>query len=202
LLKIIGLMRREIVKGQTILEISRKLKIGYRPAYMHIANMEKEGIIKIERIGNAKQSTLNLENAKTRHLLGEIDILRKEELFKENPKLRAVIESLISKLTEKFISRIHSVVLFGSYAKGAATKQSDIDLLFIVSNLKNKSLREAIERESASYQYSHNIKVSPLIADIEEFKKMLKSKELNIGKETREYGISLYGHEIFWRIAA
>ena len=202
MLKIIGLMRREIVKGQTILEISRKLKIGYRPAYMHIANMEKEGIIKIERIGNAKQSTLNLENAKTRHLLGEIDILRKEELFKENPKLRAVIESLISKLTEKFISRIHSVVLFGSYAKGAATKQSDIDLLFIVSNLKNKSLREAIERESASYQYSHNIKVSPLIADIEEFKKMLKSKELNIGKETREYGISLYGHEIFWRIAA
>ena len=74
--------------------------------------------------------------------------------------------------------------------------------MFIVSNLKNKSLREAIERESASYQYSHNIKVSPLIADIEEFRKMLKSKELNIGKETREYGISLYGHEIFWRIAA
>lgn len=202
LLKIIGLMRKEIGKGQTILEISKKLEIGYRPAYMHIASMEKEGIIKVEKIGNAKQSTLNLENVKTRHLLGEIDILRKEELFKENPRLRAVIESLISRLTEKFISRIHSVVLFGSYAKGTATKQSDIDLLFVVSNLKDKSLREAIERESASYQYSHNLRVSPLITDIDEFKKMLKSKELNVGKETREYGISLYGHEIFWRIVA
>ncbi len=74
--------------------------------------------------------------------------------------------------------------------------------MFIVSNLKNKSLREAIERESASYQYSHNIKISPLIVDIEEFKKMLKSKEFNVGKEAREYGISLYGHELFWRIIA
>ena len=102
--------------------------------------------------------------------------------------------------TEKFISEIHSVVLFGSYAKGKATKQSDIDLLFIVSNIKDKGLRDAIERESANYQYSYNIKVSPLITDIGEFRKMLKAKELNVGKETKECGISLYGHEIFWRI--
>ena len=124
---------------------------------------------------------------------------RKEELYKENPRLK-IVDGLISKLTEKFMSEIHSIVLFGSYAKGTATKQSDIDLLFIVSNIKDKILRESIERESASYQYSYNIKISPLITDIEEFKKMLKSKELNVGKEIKEYGISLLGHEIFWRI--
>jgi len=90
--------------------------------------------------------------------------------------------------------------LFGSYAKGTAAKQSDIDLLFIVSSIKDKNLRESIERENASYQYSHNIKISPLITDIEEFKKMLKAKELNVGKEIKENGISLYGHELFWRI--
>ena len=106
----------------------------------------------------------------------------------------------ISKLAEKFISEIRSIVLFGSYAKGTAKRRSDIDLLFIVSDLKDKSLRDSIERESASYQYSHNIKISPLITDIEEFKKMLKSKELNVGKEVKESGISLYGHEFFWRI--
>ena len=107
---------------------------------------------------------------------------------------------MISRLIEEFISEIHSVVLFGSYAKGTAAKQSDIDLLFIISDLRNKNLREAIERESVSYQYSHNIRISPLITNIEEFKKMLKSRELTVGKEVKEYGISLYGHEIFWRI--
>ena len=200
LLKIIGLMRSKLDEGLTILDISKKLKIGYRPAYNHITEMEKEEIIKVEKVGNAKKCSLNLENAKTRHLLEEIDLERKEELYQKNPKLKQIVEGLISKLTEMFISEIQSIILFGSYAKGTATKQSDIDLLFIISDIKDKNLRESIERESASYQYSYNLKVSPLITNIEEFKKMLKDKELNVGKETKEYGISLYGHEIFWRI--
>ena len=200
LLKIIGLMRSKLDEGLTILDISKKLKIGYRPAYNHITEMEKEEIIKVEKVGNAKKCSLNLENAKTRHLLEEIDLERKEELYQKNPKLKQIVEGLISKLTEMFISEIQSIILFGSYAKGTATKQSDIDLLFIISDIKDKNLRESIERESASYQYSYNLKVSPLITNIEEFKRTLKDKKLNVGKETREYGVSLYGHEIFWRI--
>ena len=202
LLKIVRLMRSELDRGLTILEISKKLKIGYRPAYNHINSMEKEGIVKIVKVGNAKQCSLNLGNAKCRHLLEETDTLKKEEIYKKNQKVRAVIEGLISKITKDFISDIHSIVLFGSHAKGTATKASDIDLLFIVSDLNNRKLREAIERESASYQYSHNLKVSPLITDINEFKKMLKSEELNVGKEARKYSISLYGSEMFWRLVA
>lgn len=200
LLKIIRLMRMKLFRGLTILKISKQLKIGYRPAYNHITEMEKEGIIQIEKIGNSKQCKLDFTNPKTRHLLESLDITRKEEIYKGNPKLKAIIENLISKLTENFISEIHSIILFGSYVKGTATKQSDIDLMFIVNDLKNKKLREAIERESASYQYSHNTKISPLITDIKELKKMLKAKELNVGKEVKEYGISLYGHEMFWRV--
>ena len=202
LLKIIGLMRTRLDRALAILGISKQLKIGYRPAYNHITEMEKEGIIQIEKIGSSKQCRLNLQNPRTRHLLESLDMERKEEIYAKNPKLKAIAESLISKLTEKFISEIYSIVLFGSFAKGTAAKQSDIDLLFIVDNLKNKRLRDSIERESASYQYSHNIKISPLITDIKELKKMLNAKELNVGKEAREYGVSLYGHEMFWRLIA
>lgn len=202
LLKIVGLMRQGIDKGLTIMGISKRLKIGYRPAYLHISEMEKEGIITVVKIGNSKECKLNLENTKTRHLLQELDIRRKEQMYNKNPKFKSVIEDLILKLTEKYISEILSIVLFGSYAKGTANKQSDIDLMFIVNNLTDKNLRDAIERECASYQYSHNIKISPLITNIEEFKKMLNSKELNVGKETKEFGISLYGHELFWRVIA
>src|SRR3989344_3237443 len=192
LLKIIELMRKNIALGRTISEISRLLKIGYVPTYNHINEMEKEGIINVLKIGNAKQCKLNLENTKTKHLLQELDIKKQ--------KFKAILESLISKLTKKYLSELLSIVLFGSYAKGTANKQSDIDLMFIINDLKDKNLRETIERECASIRYSHNIKISPLMTNIEEFKKMLKEKELNVGKEVREYGISLYGHEIFWRI--
>ena len=202
LLRIVGLMRTNLDKGLTILEISKKLKIGYRPAYNHIISMGKEGILNIETVGNAKQSFLNLNNPKCRHVLEELDSIKEEETYKQYPKIKAVIESLISKLTDAHISEIHSVILFGSYAKGTVTKTSDIDLLFIVTDIKKRQLRESIERECASYQYSHNIKVSPLITNIAEFRKMLKAEELNVGKEVREYGISLYGSEMFWRLVA
>jgi len=51
LLRIIGLMRKDLDKGLTILEISKRLKIGYRPAYNHIIQMGKEGIVQIEKVG-------------------------------------------------------------------------------------------------------------------------------------------------------
>ena len=200
LLKIVNLMRTNLDKGLTILDISKRLKIGYRPAYMHIAGMEKEDLIKVEKVGNAKQCFLNLSNVKTKHLLEEADITKKEEILKKTPKLRGVLNPLIQNLAERFISELHSIVLFGSYAKGTSVKNSDVDLLVIVNNLKNKTLREAIEQECASYQHSYNIKISPLITDVWEFKKMLQSKEVNVGKESRQYGISVHGHEFFWRL--
>ncbi len=200
LLKIVGLFRKDIDRGLTILEISKTLKIGYRPAYNHIEQMAKENLININEIGNAKQCFLNLKSEKCRHILEEADILRKEELFRKNAKLKNVLESLVSKLTKKFTSEMHSIILFGSYAKGRETKSSDIDILFIVADMSNKKLRAEIERECAGFQYSHNLKVSPLITDTEEFKKMLGEEVLNVGKEVREYGIPLYGFEQFWRL--
>ena len=201
MIKIAGLMRSELDSGFTILEISKRLGIGYRPAYNHIIAMNNEGIIKVEKIGNAKQCRLNLNSQKCRHLLEELDAAKKEEIYRKYPKIKAIIEDMITKLTNDFVSDIHSIVLFGSYAKGLASKTSDIDLLFIVTDLKNRQLREGIERESAGYMYSYSIKVSPMISDIGELKRMIKAPEMNVGKESREHGISLYGSEMFWRIA-
>ena len=200
LLKIMELLRNNLNKGLTILGMAKKLNIGYRPAYNHVAEMFKESIITVKEVGKAKQCFLNLKSEKARHILGEVDMLRKERLFKEEAKLKNVLEKLISKLTKKYISEIQSIILFGSYAKGKAIKGSDIDILFIVDDMKNKELREDIERESASFEHTYNIKTSPILTDVAEFKNMLKAEELNVGKEVMEYGIALYGFEQFWRI--
>ncbi len=200
-LKIIGLLRKDLDTGMTIRAISKRLKIGYRPAYNHINTMIKENMIIARKVGMAKQCTLNLENARCRQILEESDLLQNEELFKKNHKLKSILESLIEQLSGT-IAGLHSIVLFGSHAKGTATKSSDIDLIFIVADIKDKPAREAIERECSGYGYSHSLSINPLITDVAEFKKMLKSKELNVGKEARGYGIPLYGSEVFWRLAA
>ena len=199
-LKIVGLLRRDLGKGFTILEISKLLKIGYRPAYNHISELEEKKAIIVKKVGSSKQCFLNLENSQSRHFLQEVDLARKEELYKSNQKLKTILEEIIPKITNQITASLHSIILFGSHAKGTATKSSDVDLLFIVSDIKDKKVRERIERECASYQHSHNVKISPLITDMDEFKKMLKSKEMNVGKETKDYGIALYGSEQFWRL--
>jgi len=200
LLKIIELLRKNLDRGLTILEISKTLKIGYDPAHNHITEMNKQGIITINKVGNAKQCFLNIKNNKCRNLLQEADLIKAENIYKENLKIKNVLETLVAKLTEKYIAEMQSIILFGSYAKNKAVKSSDIDILFIVNDLKNKQLRENIERECSSFGYSHSIKISQIITDITEFKKMMMAKELNVGKEVRDYGVPLYGSEKFWRI--
>ena len=199
-LKIINLLRVNLSKGFTIREMSKRLNIGYRPAHNHITKMGEEKLILVETVGRAKKITLNLDNEKTRYLLQENDLLRKERVFKKYNKIKNILEELSKKISEKFITQIQSIILFGSYAKEKATPSSDIDLLFMINNLKDKEVREYIERTCASYQHSHQIKISPIITDIAEMKKMLQEEKMNIGNEVREYGIPIYGVEQFWRI--
>ena len=47
-------------------------------------------------------------------------------------KHQKVIETLLGRILPEFKDRIHSIVLFGSVARGEATKDSDIDLLIIL----------------------------------------------------------------------
>jgi len=202
LIKIIRLFRKNLDKGMTMLEIARTLKIGYRPAYNHLTAMHKEGIITINEVGRAKQCFINLKSEKARHFLQEADIARKEELFKSNVKLKGISENLMLNMENHLQTGIRSIILFGSYARGGAAKDSDVDLLFIIDSIQNKQLRAEIERQCAGFRYSHSIKVSPVIADIAEFRKMLASKGLNIGKEAKGYGLPLYGLELFWEMAA
>lgn len=199
-LKIVSLLRKNLGRGFTILEISKLLKIGYRPAYNHISELEQKKAIIVKKVGSSKQCFLDLENAQSRHFLQEVDLARKEELYQNNQKLKAILDGIILKISKQITASLHSIILFGSHAKGTATKSSDVDLLFIISDIKDRSAREKIDRECASYRNSYNTRISPLITDMEEFKKMLKSEEINVGKEAKEYGIALYGSEQFWRI--
>ena len=201
-MKIMKLFRMNLDKDFSILEISKKLHIGYRPAYNHIQELKQQKLINLKKVGSSSQCALNLKNELCRNFLEVIDITRKEALFEKNNKLKNVIEILTSKLTDDIIGKIHSIVLFGSYAKNTAGKTSDVDILVIVADIKDTNSREVIERECASFQISHNTHIGPLITDVKEFKKMLLSKELNVGKEVKEYGIALYGSELFWRVMA
>ena len=92
-----------------MLEISKLLKIGYRPAYNHISELEGDNVIVTKKVGSSKQCFLNLENAQSRHFLQEVDLVRKKEVYRSSLKLRTILEEIVPKIINQIVASLHSV---------------------------------------------------------------------------------------------
>src|SRR3989344_900299 len=103
----------------TIKKIAEKIGINYRIAYEKVLLLEKEGLININKAGNANfcEFTYAFDSR-----VFQAENERREEIFKRKDIF--VLQSRLEELNFSFIT-----LLFGSYAKRKATKHSDIDLL-------------------------------------------------------------------------
>lgn len=91
---------------------------------------------------------------------------------------------------------IYIMILFGSYAKGTATKKSDIDLLFVV---QNEADIEKIKKKVRSVLSSTNIKIEFDVITIEWLIKMFEERH-TVGREVLEASITLYGAEQYYSL--
>jgi len=190
-LKIIDLMSRNPEKRFTINEIAKTLNETYSFVNRVVNKLIKDKVIIKEKIGKACLCSLNLKSDKAIALLHLNEVNKTEEFYKKNKEMKLILEDFIEKLKTKFKENIISVVLFGSYAKGTATKESDIDILIIC---KKKIEITSIIRETYA-QYEKEI-VSILMS-LTEFK---KQKEKPIIKEIVRYHYILFGFEEFIKI--
>jgi predicted nucleotidyltransferase len=73
---------------------------------------------------------------------------------KKLTKQTAVINNVLNRLVERFKPvDPYKIILFGSYAKGSATRDSDIDLMLILDNHHlPKDHSEKLERNASIYQ--------------------------------------------------
>lgn len=69
-------------------------------------------------------------------------------------------------LTSKISADILKIVLFGSFAKGKETEESDLDVLILSSD--GKAVREEIAKIAFSLQMDYQIPIEPIIENVEE----------------------------------
>lgn len=93
------------------------------------------------------------------------------EIVNKYPNLRRIIEQI------KKNGKIQLAILFGSYAKGNATKDSDIDIYVDTTNNKLKEEVEFIDSKISVKIGSYN-KESLLIKEIEKNHVIIKGMEL------------------------
>ncbi|MGV8172560.1 MAG: nucleotidyltransferase domain-containing protein [Candidatus Woesearchaeota archaeon] len=164
----------------TIKKIAELSKINYRIAYEKVFILQKDGLIKITQAGQSKLCECTYKFSSTLFLAEDE---RRRVLFKNKDFL--VIHNRLSELTFPFIA-----LLFGSHAKGTASKHSDIDLLFIGGD--EKKLRSTI---SLIPDKMHMTYVS-----YEDFIQMAKSREFTVVSEAIKNNIILIGIEEYYRL--
>lgn len=163
----------------TINEITGLLKKDYKNVYNAVKKVQNS--IKTTKKANSTIITFNPELTNDIYLL---ENYRREELVK---KIKLLYQDI------KRIKNPHFVaVIFGSYAKGKQTKNSDIDLCIIHDNAEEfKKIQRALSIHSKLqiHEFHYN-----------DFISMLNEKSFNVGHEIVKDGIVLKNIEGYYEM--
>jgi len=148
-LQVLSLFTNSFSKAYYIREVQKILKISPRTAQLILSDLEDKGVIESKTRGKIKSYELKRNNTSSRYLL-----------LTEQYKTIVFLEKrlLIKEVIEKITPLINGVgIIFGSYAKGTESKDSDLDI-FIIGEYDN----ESIKKISRDYGIEVSVKSYPL----------------------------------------
>jgi Nucleotidyltransferase domain. len=154
-LAIIGLL---LQKQNHVRGIAKKLNESHSTISRKLDNLKRENVIDSRREGKNKIFFLK-KNIISQSYIIQAESHKLIKLLIRHPELGIIFEEILEKTDEKLI------VLFGSYAKGLAKRDSDIDIYI---ETKSRNLKKVIE----SIHPKINVKIgtfdtkSPLIKEI------------------------------------
>ena len=176
-------------KGVHIRELARVVKTSYNNTVRNIKILEQEEAIKKERDANLiriklKNHPLTIAYLKQAHT---------EKFLALPKKISSAITEFLNELGEKPLIAL----IFGSYAKGNFTKDSDIDILLVFQEIKQKDIENSARRISMRT----NTRISPVYVTYSEFEKNFLNKEHEFSNEIRNNVIIITGVEQYYAIS-
>jgi len=158
----------------TIRALSKQANVPYATTHRALKRMH----VTKKTVGKA--TTIELANHPSLPAYLAVASETEKELFLEK-------QPLLKKLTNELDQ---PTLLFGSYAKGTQTKQSDIDLIIIGK-----------PQSFTKYETLFKTTINPLFVTKEEFVAMLKSPEETVAKQAMKHHIILRDPLTFWEAA-
>ncbi len=175
--------------GIHLRELSRLVKTGLPNVKRFIDILEKEKVI-------IKQKEANLMKIYLRESQTTIAYLKQtnNERFILLPvKIQNAITEFLNELEIKPLIAL----IFGSYAKGNYSKESDIDVLLVFQKLENV---KEIENTARRISMRTNTKISPVYLEYKNFEKNFLDKNHDFSKEIRQDIIIVNGVEFFYSL--
>ena len=109
-------------------QISKLAKLPLKTCQNALGHLEKEKILKSKLEGKNKYFSLNLNNIQTRSYILKAEIHKTEFFLEKYPVFKTFL---------KLINTNSTIIIFGSFAKFKADRDSDLDL-FIISSKEEK----------------------------------------------------------------
>jgi predicted nucleotidyltransferase len=186
-LKVLNLFRKNIFLKSSIREIMSKIKSkSYQRVYEAIESLEKRQILTSEKIGNTNLVSLKM----SRNTLLNLSFLDEQE-NETIPNAQKIIA--LKEITD------YLVIIGGSYAKGNATKKSDLDLVIIIPNKDNPvHVQKVVENLTMLFIPEVHL----YVLRKKDFIEMLTEKEENYGKEIFKNHIILKNAQTYYELLA
>jgi predicted nucleotidyltransferase len=123
-LEILGLYRSNYSISVHVREVARETQVDFKAVLLQLKKLEKTHIVISTKKGRNKEYTLNLNNYLAKYYIVLAETYKSITYLSENFEVKKVITEIGDKLGG-------NILLFGSFAKGNMTPESDIDLLVI-----------------------------------------------------------------------
>ncbi len=124
-LQIVALFRADYRRQYYVREIALLVGRSHSTILPYLGELEKERVLTAKSIGKIKVYSLNMDSMIAREYLSMAEAQATIEYLKKTLLIRKVNEELFKMNLEG------AIILFGSYAKGNYTSNSDIDLFYL-----------------------------------------------------------------------
>ena len=167
-------------------ELSKRLKLGMPSIDYGLKKINK--LIKIQKAGNQINYFLNYSKERLSSALSTVENGRFEKL---PAKVRLSVNDFLKELEVKPII----AVIFGSFASGTYTKNSDIDILLVFQKIEDS---KKIENTAKKISMKTNTQLNPVYLSYIEFKESFHNSTKEFFKKLKKDKIILIGIE-WWR---
>lgn len=153
----------------------------------NIRRMLISGKLKGEKLGNQwviPKGVSYPEDARVK--TGKYHNSRKRaSVRKANPELMDTLNKICAKLKEIYGSSLDRVILYGSYARGEETPESDVDIAVILRDVPTEEKHDSMTDMLVDFELEQGIAFSAVTLDLNEFNQWLRVLPfyMNIAKE-------------------
>lgn len=167
--------------------LSRALKTGLPNVKRYVTILEKEDVITKHRDAN----TLKIMLKEGHRTIAYLKYIHTIKFLSLPQKIQLAINDMMDLLEDKPLITL----IFGSYARGDFTENSDIDVLMVFQRLEH--IRQ-IENVSKRISMRTNTELSPVYLDYPDFEKNFLDRNHAFSKELHKEVIVLTGTEYFY----